>query len=441
MVKESTIPTFASNDEWLNQDKEYRLLTRGVYPIVLERGEGCLVWDVEGKEYIDLMSGQICVSAGHSHPELVKAITEQAGRLMQTGFTFTTPEEITLAKKMAELTPGDLHKSYFANTGSESNEAALRMARFYTNRQEVAALTDGYHGLTHGSWSITGISSVLRRGYGPTIPGVVFLPTPNPYRCHFCREKDACNLSCLEYSEELLDKTTSGEPAAIILEPLLSSGGVIVPPKEYMQGIRRVCTERGAMMILDEAQTGIGRTGRWFACEHFDVVPDILTVSKALGGAVPLSATVVKKSIAEKLDASDFFLISSHSGDPFLCGVGLANIDIIQSSGLVENAARMGAYFKTGLEDLKDRFEIVGDVRGLGLLLGIEIVNSKDTREPAPELLHRIWSRCLERGLILFGGEHGNITRIAPPLIITQDQVDRSLDILEEAIGLAYEGH
>ncbi len=434
-------PIFTTNEEWMAENEEYRLQSRNTYPIVLERGEGCLVWDVEGNEYIDLMSGQICVSAGHSHPELVKAIAAQASRIMQTGYTFTTPEEIKLAKRLADLTPGDLDKTYFANTGSESNEAALRMAKFYTGRDEIVGLVGGYHGLTQGSLAVTAAGSDLKRGYGSTMPGAAFLPTPNPYRCRFCRQNGSCNLTCLEYGVEFLDKTTAGSPAAIILEPILSSGGIFVPSVEYMREVRRLCDERGALMILDEAQTGIGRSGKWFAIEHFDVVPDVLTVSKALGGSVPLSATIVRRSVAEKLETEGFSLLSSHSGDPFLCGVGLANINIIETEGLVENAARMGAYFKSGLEDLRDRFEILGDVRGLGLLLGIEIVQSKDTREPAPELLHKIWSRCLERGLILFGGDHGNITRIAPPLIITRAQVDTSLSILEEAIALASEGH
>jgi len=314
------------------------------------------------------------------------------------------------------------------------------MARFHTGRDEVVALVGSYHGMTYGSWSVSGTASAMRKGYGAGMPGVTFLPTPNPYRCLFCREKGACDLSCLEYSEDLLDKTTSGEPAAIILEPVMSVGGVIVPSIEYMQGIRRICTERGALMILDEAQTGFGRTGKWFACEHFDVVPDILTVSKALGGSIPLSATVVRKPIASEMEANGYFQISSHLGDPFLCGVGLANIGIIEREGLVANAARMGAYFKAGLEDLQVRHEIVGDVRGLGLLLGIEIVKSEETREPAPELLREITSLCLERGLILFGGRSGSVTRVAPPLVITTDAIDRSLAILEGAIIAASEG-
>ena len=435
MVKSATGPRVRTNQEWLDEDGEYRLQTRQVFEPVLERGEGCLVWDVEGKEYLDLMSGQVCVSIGHSHPELLEAIAKQSARLMQTGLTFGTPQEIVLAKKLAELTPGDLHKSFFATSGSESNEAALRMAKFHTGRNEVASLVGSYHGATYGSWSVSGHSSAARKGYGTGMPDITFLPAPNPYRCHFCREKGACDLTCLEYSEDLLDKTTSGQPAAIILEPIMSAGGLIVPSKEYMHGIRRICTERGALMIVDEAQTGLGRTGRWFACEHFDVVPDILTVSKSLGGSVPLSATVVRKPIAEEIEAEGYAQVSSHLGDPFLCGVGMANIEIIERHDMVANAERMGAYFKSRLEELRDRYEVVGEVRGLGLLLGIEFVRSKDSREPAPELLHRVSSHCLERGVILFGGTIRHITRVAPPLVIDQGLIDHAVDILDEAIA------
>jgi 4-aminobutyrate aminotransferase-like enzyme len=441
MVGKGESAQSSSTQEWLDLDSQYRLETRSIFPVVLERGQGCLLWDVEGKEYIDLMSGQICVSIGHSHPDLLQAIAEQTARLMQTGLPFTTPQEIALSQKMADITPGDLQKSYFACSGSESVEAAIRMARFYTGRQEVVALDGGYHGQTYGAWSITGGGQ--RSGhpeYGVGAPGVTFLPTPNPYRCLFCKEKGACNLNCLEYSETLLDRTTSGQPAAIVLEPILSAEGIVVPTKEYMQGIRRICTERGAMMVVDEAQTGIGRTGKWFACEHFDVVPDILTTSKGLGGAVPLCATVVRKPIAEQLEANGFRQGASHTGDPFLCATGSANIQIVEKYDLVGNAERQGAYFKGELEELKNRYEIVGDARGLGLLLGLEIVRDKESRERAPDLVHAIESRCIQNGLILFTGRRGNIIRIAPPLVITREEIDRALAILEDAIQYAAEG-
>ena len=426
-----------TNWQWRELDKQFRLQSRQVHDIVLQRGEGCRVWDVEGKEYLDLMSGQLCVSVGHSHPTLVEAVARQSAQIMQTGMPFTTPQEVSLAQKIAELAPGDLQKTAFGTTGSESNEYALRMAKFYTGHSELAALVDGYAGLTYGSWSVTGRGSRSKHPeYGVGMPGVSFLPTPNPYRCLFCKGKGACDLSCLEYSVELLDSTTSGQPAAIILEPVISSGGVIVPTKEYMQGIRRMCDERGALMILDEAQTGFGRTGKWFACEHLDVIPDILTVSKSLGGSVPLSAVVMRPHIAQKLEDAGFHQGSSHMGDPFLCAVGLANLEIIEEEDLVGNGQRMGDYFKSQLEALME-YEIIGDVRGLGLLLGVEIVRDKESREPAEDILRRIESYCMDHGLILFVSARPSVIRIAPPLVISKQEVDRALTILEEGIRYA----
>ena len=213
-----------------------------------------------------------------------------------------------------------------------------------------------------------------------------------------------------------------------------------MPPKEYFEAIRRICTERGAIMIVDEAQTAFGRTGRWFAIEHFGVVPDMVTISKSLGGSVPLSAVTVTKSIAEDLEAKGFSQISSHGGDPFLCAVGLANIEIIERRSLLAHAESIGSYLRAGLEDLMNRYEIVGDVRGIGLMLGIEIVKDKDTRRPAPDLANLITSRSMERGLILFGGLGSNVIRITPPLVLTSSEVDQALEIMEEAVRFASEG-
>jgi 4-aminobutyrate aminotransferase-like enzyme len=236
-----------------------------------------------------------------------------------------------------------------------------------------------------------------------------------------------------------MDQTTTGQPAAIIIEPLLG-GPIVTPSREYMQELRRFCTERGILLIVDEALTGLGRTGKWFASEHFDIVPDIMTLSKSLGGAVPLSATMVTGAIAEKLESGGYYQSTSHTGDPFLCGIGLANLAIIEEEGLVENAERMGAYFKSGLEELRNQYEIVGDVRGLGLLLGLEIVRDKESAEPAKDLLRHIEDYCLDRGLILFTTEGTPIIRLAPPLVITRAEIDTALSIMEEAIRSAAEG-
>jgi 4-aminobutyrate aminotransferase-like enzyme len=427
-----------SNADWLALDRQYRIDHRYTAPIVLERGHGVRIWDVEGREYLDFESGQVCVSTGHCHAKLVDALAEQARTLMQTGSGYTDVPQILLAKKLAEITPGRLQKCYFAATGSEANEAALRIARLYTGRTEVAALMRGYHGMTHGSLSVTGFGGFLRNVPGSGVPGVAFLPTPYAYRCPYKGCDGACNLTCVQQAAEVLDWTTSGRPAAIILEVILSAGGMIVPSVAYLQAIRRLCDERGALMIVDEAQTGIGRTGRWFGVEHFGVVPDIITMSKSLGGGVPLSAVITTAEIADTVSARGYYQSSSHTGDPLLAAVGLANIRIIEEEGLLENAAAQGAYLKARLEDLRDRYEIVGDVRGIGLMLGIEIVADKTTRARAGDLATAISQYALEHGLLLghrpSGAVSGNIIRILPPLTITRAEIDAALAILERAV-------
>jgi len=429
-----------TNRQWLEEGAKYSLNTWAKFPMVPERGKGCTIWDVEGNSYLDLMSGQLCVSVGQGHPNLLEAVATQSQLLMQTGSSFVNPQEVTLSKKLAELTPGDLQKPFYGCTGSDSNETAIRIARFATGRHEMVSLSESYHGLTYSAWSVTGRG--YREGhpeYGAGMPGVTFIPTPNPYRCRFCETRKSCDMGCFDYSMEMLDLTTSGEPAAVIVEPVLG-GPILVPPKKYMQALRRFCTERGALLIVDEALTGLGRTGRWFASEHHEIVPDVITLSKSLGGAVPLSATLVSKEVANKLESNGYAQSTSHSGDPFLCGVSLANIDIIESEGLVENAAKMGDYFKAGLETLREQYEIVGDVRGLGLLLGIEIVKDKDSAEPAVDFMDQITKHCLDSGLILFTTAGTPVIRIAPPLIIGTGEIDTALTKMEDSIRSVSEG-
>ena len=440
MVESMTGQSLTTNEEWIEAGERWSLNTWHKFPIVPERGLGCSLWDVEGNEFLDMMSGQLCVSVGHSHPRLLDAVSRQSALLMQTGSSFTTPQEVELSRRLTELTPGDLQKPFYGCTGSDSVETAIRIARFTTSRHEMVALSESYHGLSLGAWSVTGRG--YRRShpeYGPAMPGITFIPTPNPYRCRICSDEGCTSLACFEYSVEMIDLNTTGEPAAVIIEPVLG-GPIVVPPPEYMQALRRFCDERGALLIMDEALTGLGRTGKWFAAEHHNVVPDIMTLSKSLGGAVPLSATLVSESVAQRLEEGGYSQSTSHSGDPFLCGVGLANLDIIEDEGLVERAEAMGAYFQSGLEALRDQYEIIGDVRGLGLLLGLEIVTDKASATPAPDLMTQITGYCLDKGLILFTTPGTPIIRIAPPLVIGEPEIDRALTVMEEAIRAVSEG-
>jgi 4-aminobutyrate aminotransferase-like enzyme len=423
---------------WLELDRHYRI--RGRYDVsqVLVRGKGVSVWDADGKEYLDFESGQVCTSTGHCHPEYTRAIIEQAQTLVQTGSGYTSPARVMLAKKLAEIMPGELECSYFACTGSEATEVALRLAKLYTGRSEIVSLVRGYHGMTQGSLSVTGLGGKFKSVPGTGLPGTIFIPAPYAYRSPFKDSPDGDDMGFFHRGRDIINWTSTGAPAAIILEVVMSVGGMIVPSKAYVQAVRQWCDETGALMIIDESQSGVGRTGRWFAIEHFDVVPDIITTSKSLGGGIPLCGVTTTREIAHRAAELGFHQSSSHTDDPVLCAVGLANIEIVEREGLVQNAAEEGHYLKSALEELHRRYEIVGDVRGLGLMLGIEIVSDKESKTSSPLHATAISRYCRDHGLLLghrpTGAVSGNVIRILPPFILTRAESDRGLAILEAAI-------
>ena len=422
--------------EWIERDRAVRIQSRFTFPQVLERGAGTYVYDTDGREYLDFLAGQVCAVAGHSHPRYADAIADQARRLVQRGSAFTDVRQIELAELLARMCPGNLNKSYFACTGSESNEAALRMAKLITGRHEIVAVVRGYHGLTAGSFGITGLGGVFRDGYGPMQAGAAFLPAPYVYRCPFkgCDpDGGTCAMTCLEHGLDTLRRTTSGRPAAVFVEVLQSAGGVILLSDDWLREIRRLCDEWGALLVIDEAQTGFGRTGRMFAFEHSGVLPDILTVSKSLGGGVPASAVVVRDELAEQLERRGYYQSSSHTGDPLLSAAAIANLTIIEEEGLVENAAKIGAVLRDGLEAIASDCEIVGDVRGLGLFLGIEVVESKESRKASSPLAESVSRMCQEEGLLVGhvpGAVSENIIRLLPPLSVSSSEAERALEIL-----------
>ena len=450
----TSLPT--TNQGWIELGNQYLLRhPRRTASIVPERGEGINMWDVEGKRYIDFQSGQLCVTLGHCHPEYVTALTEQAGRIMQTGTTFVAPSEVLLAKKIAELAPDPLQRSFFACTGSESNEMAIRLAQKYTGRFEIVGVQRGYHGQSFGSASITGRGGMLREGYGPMVAGASFIPTPYTYRCHYCKNEDCCNLGCADSAELVIDTCTSGKPAALFLEPMMSAAGQIVPSVEWMERIAEICKDRGILLVADEALTCFGRTGKWFAFEHFGVVPDVVTCSKGLGGAVPICAVVTSEQIAEAATENGFMTFSSHQGDPLLCAAALANLEIVDRESLVENARVVGEYFMERLQQLVAGYDIVGEARGLGLCLGIEMVTDKKSRAASFEAAAAVADYCLENGLLLqtilgddlsdplkrrqmeISGTH--VLRFMPPITVNREQIDEAMDIVEDGVRLAQE--
>lgn len=432
-------PTPQTVQEWLELDKKYRIKGRYDISQVLVKGEGVRVWDADGKAYIDFESGQVCASTGHCHRDYTKAIMDQAGKLVQTGSGYTNIPRIQLAQKLAEIMPGNLSRSYFACTGSEATEAAIRLAKIYTGRTEIVAVTRGYHGMTHASLSVTGLGGKFKSVPGSGLAGVVHIPTPYAYRSPF--KDDENDMAAFRNGIDTINWTSTGKPAAIILEVVMSVAGMIIPSREYVQALREWCTQNGVVMIIDEAQSGIGRTGKWFAIEHFDVIPDIITTSKSLGGGVPLCGVTTTPEIADRVAELGYHQSSSHTDDPFLAAVGLANIEILEKENLVHNAEVMGHYLKSGFEAMQKEHKIIGDVRGLGMMIGLEIVSDRAQKTPSPLHASAISEYCRSHGLLLghrpTGAVSGNIIRILPPLVLTHEEADEALQILKAAVAHA----
>jgi 4-aminobutyrate aminotransferase-like enzyme len=433
----------ADTADWLSLDRAHVAQSPYAPPLVLAGGEACTVWDVEGRRFLDFESGQFCMSTGHAHPHVAAAIRAQAGQLMQIGNRFTSPVRIELAQRLAALSPEPLSTCLFGSTGAEANEIAIRLAKRVTGRFEVAALERGYHGRTLATLSLSSSTRRMRRDYGPMTVGTVLLPTPYPYRCRFgCG--GACDLGCFDEAVERIDRATSGAPAAVLVEFVLGAGGIIPVPANWAEAVRRFCDERGALLIADEALTGIGRTGRWFAFEHTGVVPDLVVTSKALGGGVPLSAVLAPATLAREALANGFLQAASHQGDPFQCAVALANLEVVEQEGLLARATALGGLLGSRLAELERRFEIVGQVRGVGLLWGIEVVQDGDSRAEAPELAAAVTVEAMERGVIVGGLRPGireaNVLRLAPPLVVEEQEIERAVAVLEDALTAVQKG-
>lgn len=405
------------------------------FPTLFVSAKGATVKDDEGREILDFTSGQMCATIGHNHPAIVAAIKESADTGVHM-FSGMIPESVArLAKKLAEWLPHPLKKSLFVNTGSESNEAALKMAKLATGGWEVLALGGSWHGVTGGAGSVSFASD--RRGTGPKPAGVHVIPEPNAYRCPVEHCRDKCDMTCLRVGMRLFDMQSSGAPAAIIAEPVISAGGVLVPPEGYFSELRKACDARGMLLIFDEAQTAFGRLGVKFAADKVGVVPDIMSVSKTLGGGVPLAATITSDEIEEKAFKAGFSFYTSHVSDPLPAAVGLAVLETIEREHLLERAVEMGNYLRAQLEALQQRYEVIGDVRGDGLLLGVELVKDREKREPNHTLGAITTQRCYELGLsmnIRRRPERGSVWRIAPPLTVTKDELDRGVAILDQSL-------
>ncbi len=418
--------------------KEYLVRYGGdVFPNLFVSALGSVVRDDTGREILDFTSGQMCATIGHNHPAIVAAV-RSAGEKAFHLFSGMIPEVVAeLAQTLArDWMPNGLTKSLFINTGAESNEAALRMAKLVTGGYEVLSVGGSWHGVTGGTSAVSFASD--RKGYGVPVPGVFVMPEPNAYRPYIqAGTEEQSALACLDLGLKMFDMQSSGAPAAIIIEPVISAGGVLVPPASYMRALRQAADDRGMLLIFDEAQTAFGRIGHRTGSDFFGVVPDIMTVSKTLGGGLPLAATVTTPDIEEAAYRKGFNFYTSHVSDPLPAEVGLAVLRVIAAEHLIERAQSIGAYLRRGLEELQQRHEAIGDVRGVGLLLGVELVRDRSSRAPNHVLGRLTTQRCFEMGLsmnIRRRPERGSVWRIAPPLTVSTDEIDRALTILDQAL-------
>lgn len=426
------------NSDLRQAAKEYMVRYGGdTFPNLFRSAKGCIVVDDTGREILDFTSGQMCATIGHNHPAIVQAVQE-AGEKAYHMFSGMIPEVVAqLAETMAkDWMPKGLSKSIFINTGSESNEVAIRMAKMHKEGFEILAVGGSWHGVTGGASAASFASD--RKGYGVHVPGVFVMPEPNVYR-PYVKDMDgeASALACLEIGLKMYDMASTGRKAAIIIEPIISAGGVLVPPKSYMKRLREAATERGMLLIFDEAQTAFGRIGHRHAADYFGVTPDIISVSKTMGGGLPLAAVATTPEIEEDIHRKGFTFYTSHVSDPLPATVGLAVLRTIQQENLIEKARTTGAYLRQRLQELQSRYEAIGDVRGEGMLLGVELVKDRDTREPYHALGALTTQRCYEMGLsmnIRRRPERGSVWRIAPPLTATHQEIDRGVDILDAAL-------
>ncbi|MCK6441125.1 aspartate aminotransferase family protein [Elstera cyanobacteriorum] len=405
---------------------------------VIDRAEGSFVIDTEGNRILDFTSGQMSAVLGHSHPEIVRTIREQIGRLDHLFSGMLSRPVVDLCKRLGSLAPG-LEKVMLLSTGGESNEAAIRLAKCITGKHEIVAFSKSWHGMTGAAASAT--YSAARKGYGPAAVGAFAIPAPHAFRPRFTHADGSLDWQTeLDDAFALIDSQSTGSLAAFIAEPILSSGGIIELPLGYLAALKRKCEEREMLLILDEAQTGIGRTGDMFAFQRDGVTPDILTLSKTLGAGLPLAAVLTSREIEEKAYQKGFIFLTTHVSDPLPAAVGLTVLDVLEREGLMARARSAGQRLRTGLEALRQRYECIGDVRGRGLLLGLEIITDRASKTPDHAMGDRIGTEAMARGLsmnIVKVPAMGAVFRIAPPLTATDAEIDLGLSIMSDAIAAA----
>jgi 4-aminobutyrate aminotransferase-like enzyme len=403
-------------------------------PLVVARAKNQYVWDADGNQYLDFFGGIVTVSVGHCNDEVNAKVHRQIDTLQHVSTLFANEPQAALAKKIASLTPGGrLTKSYFTNSGTEANETAILAARCFTGNTEIVALRHSYHGRSATAMALTGQGSWR---LGPPQAGVVHAHNAYCYRCPFGLTYPSCEVKCAEDMEEMIRSSTSGRVAAFIGEPIQGVGGFITPPKEYFQIVERIIRDHGGIFISDEVQTGWGRTGgKWFGIEQYGVTPDIMTAAKGLANGSPIGLTVARPQVADALNG---LTISTFGGNPVTATAAKAVIDFIEEHGLAANCTETGAYLRGALEELKDKHEIIGEVRGMGLLQAIELVEDRKSKAPAATATAAVLEAARENGLLIGkGGMYGNVIRISPPMNISRADVDQFIGLLDRSLAVS----
>jgi 4-aminobutyrate aminotransferase len=404
------------------------------YPFVMARGEGAYVEDVDGNVFLDCTAGIAVAATGHSHPDVVRAIVEQAGRFLHmSGTDFYYEPQVQLGEELSAIAPmPGPHRSFFGNSGTEANEAALKLAKYYSKRHSIIAFFGAFHGRTMGSLSMTASKPAQRRGFAPFVPGVYHAPFANCYRCPVSATPETCAAECLRFIEEQLfvHVVPPEEVAAIMVEPIQGEGGYVVPPDVFHQRLREIASRYGMLLIVDEVQSGMGRTGKMFAIEHTGVHPDIVTAAKGIASGLPLGVATARSEVISWPPGTH---ASTFGGNPVACAASLATIKLLRD-GLMKNAEVVGAHMLAGAKALMAEHQIIGDVRGRGLMIGVELVRDRKTKERATAERDRVVRECFTRGLLVLGAGQ-NAIRLSPPLVLTTEQADTALGILDAALG------
>jgi 2,2-dialkylglycine decarboxylase (pyruvate) len=430
-------------DRWVMPTEESSYMGGLERRPILSSAHGSTVVDMAGKEYLDFQSGQMGAALGHRHPRVMAAVRKATETFVHASNIMLNVPRLELHERLGKLLVPPLQKSLFLVTGSDTIEASVDLARKATGGLDILGLHDGLHGST--SYISRSLSFAWKRQKHASIaPGTSAILTPHCYQCPVASSFPKCEFLCLKASMELADANFTSRPAAVIAEPILSAGGVIVPPPGYFQAVRQACDERGMLLLFDEAQTGLGKTGKMFGFQHEGVVPDIMALSKHFGGGVPVSAVCTTAEIAKRAVASGFFATRSHATDPLLCAAGVASLDAIVEEDLPGRAARIEQRMKSALAEMATRYELIGDIRGRGVLLGVELVTDRERKTSANKEAAVVESRCLEAGLILqlrgTGPGRKNVLRLVPPMTTTDAEIDRALSILDDALAGAV-GH